>query len=160
MSNFKIITSVRINDLLEGLNFSKLNVTGKLFIRLNGTFLPTEGWEDFVIIVITWWLDGIVTLIDKKRVVLDFMDDDYKIELSLKNGILIFTFYHDGLSEFYIRDEQLSFKAFSKELISNAKRLISTISNFDVSLLNKCNDFSELKNNLKKAEIALRSYPF
>lgn len=59
------------------------HVTGPLFVDINGYAFPHSTWDDFVVIVMGWWLSAVLP--DAHRyaanVRLQFMDGSYHIEI-------------------------------------------------------------------------------
>jgi len=54
-------------------------VMGKLWIEIDGMSFPDEGWFDFVLVILAWWLEALSTLPNEDKVVLSFMDGPYFI---------------------------------------------------------------------------------
>lgn len=54
-------------------------ITGTLVVKLGDQQFPTEGWNDFVVIVLGWWSREMRDVIAGKRSTLLFMDGPYHL---------------------------------------------------------------------------------
>lgn len=71
------------------LRFSR-NVTGIVFFEF-GTFqFPQRDWNDFVVVILGWWLDATTKLVaaGEGETELYFMDGPYALRIVLESGIL------------------------------------------------------------------------
>jgi hypothetical protein len=63
------------------------SIVGPIWVELADTAFPEEGWFDFPVVLLTWWLQALrahgKTHSDK---VLDFMDGPYEIRLEAASG--------------------------------------------------------------------------
>lgn len=56
--------------------------TGKLHIRFGDVDFPDSDWDDFVVVVLAWWLDAVRKLIEEGvGVLLMFMDGPFTVTL-------------------------------------------------------------------------------
>jgi hypothetical protein len=39
------------------------SITGPVYLRFEGGAYPDEGWNDFPVVILGWWLQGITTLV-------------------------------------------------------------------------------------------------
>jgi hypothetical protein len=116
------------------INFSSLessgsgSVTGVIGVDFNGHIFPREGWNDFVVVVMSWFGAAIYELITKssESQCVDFMEGPYciKIEISDKKD---FTLYAVDQSH---RDsvlciEEVSSLGFASHFIDLGYHLIS-----------------------------------
>jgi hypothetical protein len=53
-------------------------VTAPIYFHIEDQFFPEEGWSDFPLIILSWWLDEIAGLAEKQ--VFEFMDGPFKIK--------------------------------------------------------------------------------
>ena len=49
-------------------------------------FFPQEKWNDFVIVIMTWWLKAFISGVDNKdtKIIFGFMDGDYSISMDIQ----------------------------------------------------------------------------
>ena len=40
----------------------RLNITGEIWLQLGSFAFPSESWSDFPVIILSWWLDALVSL--------------------------------------------------------------------------------------------------
>jgi hypothetical protein len=62
----------------------KGSITGVVYFDFGGVLFPDERWNDFVVVVATWWLAALDRLERdaEREVVLQFMDGPYSITLT------------------------------------------------------------------------------
>lgn len=69
---------------------SKLNgqVTGKIFFSFEGIYFPEKDWDDFVVIIINWWLEQVLIAKsdEDSEIELVFMDGPYSLVVKRKDG--------------------------------------------------------------------------
>jgi hypothetical protein len=56
------------------------SITGPVFLRFEGGAYPGEGWNDFPVVILGWWLEGIARLITGESESFSgrFMDGPYE----------------------------------------------------------------------------------
>lgn len=162
MTQFKIIASINEQDAKKRLKepHPTLSVVGPLHIKIGEKTLPNLDWDDFVFIVITWWLKDLAILLKEGKVICDFMDDDYKMELILvpNSNMLQLNFFHEGLDKYYVKNENVPLDAYVKELFNVALKLEKQVAKVDPNVAIYCNDFKDFQENMKKAEKAWHEY--
>jgi hypothetical protein len=59
-------------------------ITGGISIRVGNLFFPERGWNDFVFIILQWWLEAANGILKRSEQVvsLRFMDGPYRAELT------------------------------------------------------------------------------
>jgi hypothetical protein len=75
------------STLEQGDSASRL-ITGVVFFAFSGVSFPCERWNDFVVVVVSWWLEALEKLehgVDRE-VVLRFMDGPYWITATRQDG--------------------------------------------------------------------------
>jgi hypothetical protein len=69
------------------------SITGVVYCDFGGVLFPDDRWNDFVVVVATWWLAALDRLERgaEREVVLQFMDGPYSIALTRQdaNAILL-----------------------------------------------------------------------
>lgn len=66
----------------------KGSITGVVFFDFGDVLFPDDRWNDFVVVVVTWWLGALERLergIDRE-VVFQFMDGPYSINLTRQDA--------------------------------------------------------------------------
>ena len=63
-------------------------ITGKIFIKADSFVFPEIGWNDFVPIILSWWLNEITELCigNAKRVSCKFMDGPFQFDIEKENS--------------------------------------------------------------------------
>jgi len=74
-----------INIDTDSMNRSEYNITGQIFISSLGYNFPEKKWDDFVVIILNWWLKNVRNYLNNEtdECVLNFMDGPYCINLSM-----------------------------------------------------------------------------
>ena len=56
------------------------SITGPVFLRFEGGAYPEEGWRDFPVVILCWWLEGITAFLNdgSKSFTGRFMDGPYE----------------------------------------------------------------------------------
>lgn len=64
------------------------SITGKVWCEYREDSFPEIGWYDFPVVILGWWLQALVTLIDRKerRAKMLFMDGPCEIVLSAEHS--------------------------------------------------------------------------
>jgi hypothetical protein len=122
--------SVRISD-------SKLSdaIFAQIYIEIDAsTNFPEIGWDDFAEIVLDWWTDSAIKLINEKsEASFRFMDGDFCMTAEILNdGVADFKFYeknkltHEAIGDayFFAKSILVASRALSRAIfnISNGKR--------------------------------------
>jgi hypothetical protein len=63
------------------------SVFGIIYFDVDGYLFPEYGWDDFVVIILSWWAKGLIELIfDKtKEIGMSFMDGSFKALIKFEN---------------------------------------------------------------------------
>ncbi|MFZ6648904.1 hypothetical protein ACO0LO_24480 [Undibacterium sp. TJN25] len=71
-------------DKLSFIRSKSGKITGGLWVSTKNKDFPAEGWNDFVVIILSWWLQELRTLSlrESNSVFLRFMDGPYHIAVS------------------------------------------------------------------------------
>ncbi len=67
--------------------------TGNVWLTVGGQAFPAHQWNDFIVVVLSWWVVAMVRLLRKasEREVVHFMDGPYAVEVfNLPGGVLRF----------------------------------------------------------------------
>lgn len=61
--------------------------TGVIYWDVEGAQFPEAGWNDFVVVILGWWLQDVIALLrgETKDVALDFMDGPFSVLLRVDN---------------------------------------------------------------------------
>lgn len=59
---------------------------GDIFFEFEDSFFPSENWNDFILIILDWWLNAALELIDKKTTGFLFMDGPYEVSITLDDS--------------------------------------------------------------------------
>ena len=109
-------------------------VVGPIWLEIDGHDFPGEGWDDFPVVILGWWLSEVKPLLINRagscRCL--FMDGDYKFEISvLGKELWRFNFTEERLNEKgedveeCLMEKEVIPKVFISELISAANTLVN-----------------------------------
>jgi hypothetical protein len=70
------------------------SITGIIYWQAGGLSFPDDSWDDFVVVILCWWLQAIVRLAERSSSAesLFFMDGPFETKLSLEGGLVRVTF--------------------------------------------------------------------
>jgi hypothetical protein len=78
-----------INILIDKNSIENNNnkITGKICFYINNNYFPDSDWNDFLVIVLNWWIDSLVNIISNNKLYYDFMfmDGPFLVRVNLKN---------------------------------------------------------------------------
>lgn len=107
MANLKIhIDPLSVESSSHG------QVTGKLVLEIEDKYFPDKDWNDFVLIVLHWWIEAIKSLKYEDDIFLRFMDGPYGWKLHRQSADI----FH------------VTYVVSDKEIVSNVTLLSSEIS--------------------------------
>jgi hypothetical protein len=70
-------------------NFEKSRlVAGPIWLVSDKEEFPSQGWYDYPVVILGWWLEAVVSLMGKKRGIAEclFMDGPYKFEIEARGA--------------------------------------------------------------------------
>jgi hypothetical protein len=59
----------------------RLNITGEIWLDLDGFSFPSKSWSDFPVIILSWWVDALALLRSEDRGEFLFMDGPHHFEV-------------------------------------------------------------------------------
>lgn len=65
------------------------NIIGKIYVQANDEVYPDNGWTDFGVTIIGWWMNAITELLDESasKVSCEFMDGPFRFDVEvMKNN--------------------------------------------------------------------------
>ena len=144
MEEFRVCATTS-DETLECL-LSNRTATGLLFLQADHDFFPANRWNDFVVVVLNWWIANAISL-DETVIEVDnrFMDGPYSYRVRREPGAdtVSITFVRDGKYELYKKLE-ISYKDYLNSLHKGAENFLNEIGNVS----NK--DIEELRGKLKR----------
>lgn len=121
-------------------------VTGVLYFDFSGFAFPDERWNDFAVVIASWWLEALERLERgiEDEVVLRFMDGTYWVDLSRQDGdIVLLRCTEDRRNVGVVHEEYASLSEVSAQVCQLARQLASAcgrggIESSDVDALRRC----------------------
>ena len=99
-------------------------VTGEIWFDVDGVEFPSAGWNDFVVVVLSWWTQALLDLEAERAVDLSFMDGPWNARLALVTSELCDLRLYDGHGdEGDAPKELLRAPVFRKSVVENLVRV-------------------------------------
>lgn len=137
------VYAAKNDETLERI-LSNRTATGQLFIQANNYYFPTNTWNDFVAVVLNWWVTNALSL-DEAAIEVEnrFMDGPYSYRARREPGT-------DTISVVFVRD---SYQELSKKIEISYKDYLNSLHRGAESFLNEIGsvsdkDLEELRENL------------
>jgi hypothetical protein len=146
-NSFLIVDANSLETRLKG------PALGDLRIVINGCDFPSARWNDFVVVVLGWWIDAILRLLNKinAQETVNFMDGPYAVEITAVSSSILQFRTIGGTVKTDVAVGEALIVPFSQELIAQSRQV-----------LNECirqnwwsNDAQRLQSLLKSLECAL-----
>lgn len=104
---------------------------GDIFFEFKDGFFPGKNWNDFILIILDWWINAVLDLSNKKNTELDFMDGPYEILIKLDDkGMCQLKFIERmANSNKTIKNISIHLDYLISEIISASELLFESISN-------------------------------
>lgn len=98
------------------------NIVGEIYLNVDGKVFPDKGWSDFIVIILTWWIEAISKVNTKRKF------DSFKLTF-MDGPIFIKGYVHsDGNTELEFTRERMSKNEIIFTTVCNISQLkISTI---------------------------------
>lgn len=118
---------LRASELRRG-KAEEVLVVGPIWLEMNGRDFPGEGWYDFPVVILGWWLNNIKPLIANQAARCEclFMDGPYLFEVTAqKQGHWVISFIRDDLDgKKYLAKGEIAPPALISEVLSAADTVI------------------------------------
>ena len=121
---------IRVNE--QSLKLSRRKITGEICFVIEDQFFPEENWNDFVVVILTWWLQCLKKLMlsaDGSLCDFSFMDGPLLVRVKkIDNDIINLEFMREKLNGDEIQlTARCSVNQLRKSLIGAAKKTIKII---------------------------------
>lgn len=85
------------------------NVTGTIALCIDDTYFPDKGWNDFVVIILDWWLSGMNDYLSKSTDVCEckFMDGGFSFEIQEIGTLWRVRLFKNGYTEPILERESI-----------------------------------------------------
>jgi hypothetical protein len=130
---------------LEQSRSASRSITGVLYFDFGGFAFPDERWNDFAVVITSWWLEALEKL-DRgieQEVLLRFMDGPYGIALSRQDGdVVLLRCTEERRNVGVVHEEYASLSEVSAQVRQLARQLavacgLAGIESSDVDLLRR-----------------------
>jgi hypothetical protein len=128
------LVEIEINICLDNLSINNRNViTGEIYFSYNDQYFPEKGWDDFIVVILTWWHKAIINLISSRQNGIvqefEFMDGPLLVKgTKLSDDIVELQFIKEKKdSEHIFFTCQTSINKFKKTLLNSTKQLLKDI---------------------------------
>lgn len=122
MDTFQIIVD------LESLALAHGAITGRIHASNETTAFPEADWNDFVVVVLGWWLAAAARVLNgtKSRDLLHFMDGPYWIEMFHRPGANVTLTLQAGARRRTVETWTCDPAAIHRELVRSAGAVLAT----------------------------------
>jgi hypothetical protein len=122
--------SITIELELHSLSAAKSgSVTGCIYIDIEGYFFPQRHWDDFVVVLMSWWGEALrkIEVVSSCDFEIDFMEGAYLVNLVKSAGSEEVQFYavDESCGRTVVASGQESLIRFRNSFLIAAKRLIA-----------------------------------
>lgn len=103
-------------------------ITGEIFFSVSDDFFPEENWNDFIVIVLGWWLNTLKSYDEKEKSEFEmcFMDGPFSIKAKKNTeDILELSFIRDiGKGQEILFVAECFNKEFKKKLLTAVRKVL------------------------------------
>jgi hypothetical protein len=107
---------------------TKGSITSVVYVDFGTISFPDDRWNDFVVVVVTWWLSALEKLERgiEREVVLQFMDGPYRITLTRHGATtVLLRCIEDRLNGGGLHEEQIELPALTAQVRRVARQVAS-----------------------------------
>lgn len=123
---------------------SAKQVFAEIYFQFNhDLFFPEQGWDDFAVVILNWWIDNSISSCNGAESMCCFMDGSYCFNIKPENDTFNIIFISDRKGKEEVTySERMKQKDFLKLLLSNTNIVLREImkkhiSNEDTVVLEK-----------------------
>lgn len=102
--------------------------TGNVWLVLNGYEFPTHGWNDFIVVILGWWLTALLLLLrnDSRLERVHFMDGPYAVDVSMApSGTLLFRALEGPDRTIEVANSEAPAMPFILELLTQSREVLA-----------------------------------
>jgi len=104
------------------------SITGHIWITIGDWGFPSQGWDDFPVVILSWWIEALLSLSagENDRARFSFMDGPYFFEIAAPVGdVCSVSFYRNGQTgSELLREQSCQFGDIRKAVLSAARTTI------------------------------------
>jgi len=102
------------------------SITGALFVRMDGIPFPDDGWSDFPVVVLGWWVDAVHRLLGglSEEEELDFMDGPQSLVLKRRDDGAVAIGCRTGQSGLQLDHETVVPESTLRDQVVKAARVV------------------------------------
>ena len=121
---------VKVNEKSLEISSTKA-ITGEICFNIENQFFPESVWNDFVVVILAWWIEALLDLIKLNSSALrefDFMDGPYLVRgKKIEDDIINLDFVKKRGGEKTLFSARCSIKQFKNSLLLASRRVIEII---------------------------------
>ena len=113
-----------INIVPETLSRSSSGaITGRLSVTIGGTDFPEKEWVDFIVIVLGWWIDEVISILEEHsdESICEFMDGSFEFKIQSEGKKYLHISFVDMIDD----ETRYSDVTVSKEIVIRSLLLAS-----------------------------------
>jgi hypothetical protein len=100
------------------------SITGVVYFDFDsGRGFPGVGWNDFVVVILNWWIAALQKILQGEKAELRFMDGPYWISVVPQGPTILLQCTEDRDGAGVLYEVDVGIESFKRELLSFARRL-------------------------------------
>ena len=138
---------------LETIALDKNQIFGHLYFQEDDFFFPSKDWNEFIVIVLNWWCESLISLLENKALIgeLDFMDGPFSVKVNFIEESIFNLFFKKNNEILY--SYQVNSLKFTKEFLKQVNALLRNIKGLDEA---NNRDVEKLIKNYKTLRLTLK----
>jgi len=121
-----------MNEAFLSVNVDSLKIsqgglaTADIWLVLGDHEFPMHGWNDFVVVILSWWHSALLRLLQDASIgeMLHFMDGPYAVEVSISSDVLKFRALEGSARNREVAIANRLLNSFAKDLILRSREII------------------------------------
>jgi len=134
-------------------------IFAEIYFQIEDKFFPGKSWDDFVVIILNWWIENILNIAGKnnEKSRCCFMDGPYFFDIESNDEYLSVCFVDDRFdNKKTVYCENILISCFMKILQKNANLILRLSSDFTAPV----SEITELRNNYNRISKFIKSSRF
>lgn len=137
------------NSIRQSVGSNTKNIFGEIYFQLNhDLFFPEKDWDDFIVIILNWWIEQSISSSNGSEAVCRFMDGPYYFTLKSESDSFDIVFISNIDKEKIIYSINMKQKDFFTLLVKNTNIILREAMGKNIS----SEDIIELERSFKSLQ--------
>lgn len=128
------MTNIVINEtsIIEG---KSGQITGEIYFETSRGGFPEKNWNDFVVVVLSWWTNSLANLLlnDENETNFYFMDGPYRVFVAKSSDNMLKMQFCSDKTDGIFDTESISIITMQKILLKSCRKALRSISQMEIS---------------------------